>query len=68
MKKVFMPLPSWGFHLTEAAIPWKLLTERNFGVGFAIPSGDKASVDITGKAAVLSGKIAVTFGGMLTSI
>lgn len=45
MKKVLIPLPSYGFDPTEAAIPWKLMSEKNFNIVFATPKGKKASAD-----------------------
>jgi len=52
MNKVLIPLPSYGFDPTEAAIPWKLMTEKNFKVVFVTPEGAKASAD----KLMLSGK------------
>ncbi len=46
MKKVLIPLPSYGFDPTEVAIPWKRLCKANFEVVFATPMGLKASPDI----------------------
>ncbi len=43
--KILIPLPSYGFDPTEAAIPWKLLTENNFKIVFATPKGEKATGD-----------------------
>jgi len=51
-KKIIMPFPSYGFDPSEAAIPWKLLTEKNHQVVFITPDGKKASADyimLTGK-------------------
>jgi protease I len=45
MKKVLIPLPTYGFDPTEAAIPWKLLLAHDFQVVFATPEGRKASAD-----------------------
>lgn len=45
MKKILMPIPSYGFDPTEVAIPWKLLTEQNFEITFLTPDGTKASAD-----------------------
>jgi protease I len=45
VSKVLIPIPSYGFDPTEVAIPWKLITERNFEVVFATPSGRKAAPD-----------------------
>ncbi|MCW3126834.1 MAG: hypothetical protein JWO03_2492 [Bacteroidetes bacterium] len=41
-----MPLPGYGFDPTEAAIPWKVLSEKGFEISFATPSGQKAHADI----------------------
>ena len=41
-----MPLPSYGFDPTEAAIPWRILTYNNIEVVFATPNGQKAAADI----------------------
>jgi protease I len=46
MKKILIPLPTYGFDPTEAAIPWKLLSENNMEVSFATPSGKKSAADI----------------------
>jgi len=46
IKKILIPLPSYGFDPTEAAIPWKLLTQNNFQVIFATPQGRRAQGDI----------------------
>jgi putative intracellular protease/amidase len=46
MKKVLIPLPSYGFDPSEAAIPWKVLTENKIEVAFATPQGQKAAADI----------------------
>lgn len=44
-KKVLIPVPAYGFDPTEAAIPWKLLSEKNFGIVFTTPNGEKSSAD-----------------------
>ena len=46
MKKVLIPLPSYGFDPTEAAIPWRVLTDNNIEVVFATPTGKKAAADV----------------------
>lgn len=43
--KILIPLPNYGFDPTEAAIPWKLLTDQNFEIVFATPNGKKATAD-----------------------
>jgi len=43
--KILIPLPTYGFDPTEAAIPWKLLSEQNFEIVFATPNGKKATGD-----------------------
>ena len=51
-KNVIIPLPSYGFDPTEAAIPWKVLKENNIEVFFATPNGKVAEADkiiLTGK-------------------
>jgi len=45
MKRVLIPLPSYGFDPTEVAIPWKLMSEESFNIVFATPEGAKASAD-----------------------
>lgn len=45
MKKILLPLPAYGFDPTEAAIPWKILTQRGIPVFFATPEGKKATCD-----------------------
>lgn len=44
-KRILIPLPTYGFDPTEAAIPWKLLSERGFEIIFITPNGTKASPD-----------------------
>jgi putative intracellular protease/amidase len=45
MKKILIPLPSYGFDPTEVAIPWQLLTQAGFEIVFATPFGEPASPD-----------------------
>ena len=45
IKKVLIPIPSYGFDPTEVAIPWKQMSEKNIEVVFATPNGKKASAD-----------------------
>lgn len=45
IKKVLIPLPSYGFDPTEAAIPWKILSENNIEIVFSSPTGQKPSAD-----------------------
>lgn len=52
-KRVIIPLPSYGFDPTEAAIPWLLLSEAGFNVTFATPQGRQGKADakmLTGKS------------------
>ena len=52
MSSVLIPLPALGFDPTEAAVPWKVLSERGHEVTFATPDGNPASADpimVTGK-------------------
>jgi putative intracellular protease/amidase len=56
--KIVIPLPSYGFDPTEAAIPWKILSTKKFDIVFATPDGQKPGADIkmlTGRTSV-SGK------------
>jgi protease I len=46
MKKILIPLPSYGFDPTEVAIPWKLLSKAGLEMVFTTPTGIKASPDI----------------------
>ncbi|MCK5052349.1 MAG: DJ-1/PfpI family protein [Candidatus Cloacimonetes bacterium] len=46
MKKILIPLPSYGFDPTEVAIPWKLISEQGMKIVFITPEGKKASADI----------------------
>lgn len=51
-KTILVPLPSYGFDPTEAAIPWKALTENGHKIVFASPDGRKPGADsimLTGK-------------------
>ena len=43
--RILIPLPSYGFDPTEVAIPWKLLSEKNFEIVFITPEGEKAITD-----------------------
>jgi len=52
VKKILIPIPSYGFDPTEVAIPWKLLSEKKIKIVFTTPGGKKASADrlmLTGK-------------------
>jgi len=44
-KTILIPLPEYGFDPTEAAIPWKLLSDRQHVVQFATPDGKPAAAD-----------------------
>ena len=44
-KRIIIPLPSYGFDPSEAAIPWKLLTETGFEIVFTTPLGEEAVTD-----------------------
>ncbi len=44
-KKIVLPVPAYGFDPSEAAIPWKILSEKNFEIQFATPLGLKAKAD-----------------------
>lgn len=44
-KKVVIALPTYGFDPTEAAIPWKLLSEEDIAITFATPDGAPAAPD-----------------------
>lgn len=45
MKRIIIPLPSYGFDPTESAIPWLMLTANGVEVTFATPEGEKAKCD-----------------------
>ena len=45
MKKILLPLATYGSDPTEVAIPWLLLTERGHEVTFATPAGKVAQAD-----------------------
>lgn len=45
MKRVLIPLPSYGFDPTEVAIPWKIMSQESFEIKFITPEGKKASAD-----------------------
>ena len=52
MTTILIPLPSRGFDPSEAAIPWKILSNNNIKVVFATPNGKIAHTDeimLTGK-------------------
>jgi putative intracellular protease/amidase len=44
-QKILLPLPHYGFDPSEAAIPWKILSEKGYQIVFATPNGEKASAD-----------------------
>jgi protease I len=44
-KRVLIPLPSYGFDPSEAAIPWKLMREKDIEIVFITPDGKKAVAD-----------------------
>lgn len=44
-KTVLIPLPANDFDPTEAAVPWKVLSDNNTQIVFATPLGTKASCD-----------------------
>lgn len=49
---ILIPLPSYGFDPTEAAVPWKILTGNGIKITFATPNGNLAQGDeimLTGK-------------------
>lgn len=52
MTRILVPLPNYGADPTEVAIPWKLLTERQYSITFATPEGKVATPDL----AMLQGK------------
>ena len=45
IKKILIPLPSYGFDPSETAIPWKQLSEKGFVITFITPDGKKAKTD-----------------------
>jgi putative intracellular protease/amidase len=45
IKSVLIPIPSYGFDPSEAAIPWKLMHEDGINIVFASPDGKKAAAD-----------------------
>ncbi|GEK29171.1 type 1 glutamine amidotransferase domain-containing protein [Furfurilactobacillus siliginis] len=49
---VLIPIPTYGFDPTEAAIPWQYLTTHHVSVTFATPAGTPAAAD----ARLLTGK------------
>ena len=46
LKKVLIPVPSYGFDPTEVAIPWKIFSKNNFNIVFITPRGEKATADL----------------------
>jgi len=50
--RILIPVPSYGFDPTEAAIPWKILSEHQYDIYFATPQGNKATSDLI----ILTGK------------
>ncbi len=50
--RILMPVPTYGFDPTEAAIPWKILSAKGHRVLFATPRGTPGTADsimLTGK-------------------
>jgi protease I len=50
--RILIPIPSYGFDPTEVAIPWKLISKKDFEIIFSTPEGKKATADhkmLTGK-------------------
>jgi len=45
LKRIIIPLPSYGFDPTEVAIPWKLIVEAGHLPVFATPHGETAEAD-----------------------
>lgn len=45
IKRILIPVPTYGFDPTEVAIAWKIFTENNFETIFLSPSGKKAMAD-----------------------
>ncbi|MCB9233332.1 MAG: DJ-1/PfpI family protein [Bacteroidia bacterium] len=45
MKKILLPIPSYGFDPSEVALPWKILSQKGFAVTFATPEGKAAVGD-----------------------
>jgi len=45
MSKVLIPIPSYGFDPSEAAIVWKLLAGKGHDIVFSTPDGQKAKAD-----------------------
>ncbi len=45
MARVLIPLPHQDFDPSEAAVPWRMLTEAGHAVVFATPNGQPASAD-----------------------
>ena len=62
-KRVLIPIPTYGFDPSEAAIPWKILTENNFDIVFVTPQGNKATTDII----MLKGKSLGIFKSVLAA-
>ena len=51
-RRILIPLPARGFDPTEAAVPWKTLSQRGHQVVFATPDGKPSAADpimVTGK-------------------
>jgi len=46
MKKILVPLPSYGVDPTEVAIPWKILSQHRCIFTFATPDGKQAVPDL----------------------
>ncbi len=45
VKSVLIPIPTYGFDPSEAAIPWRLMSNEGIHIVFATPDGKEASGD-----------------------
>lgn len=45
MKRILVPLPTYGFDPTEAAVPWQVLAAQGFQMVFATPDGRPGAAD-----------------------
>ncbi len=46
MKKILIPVPSYGFDPSEVALPWKILSEKKYDITFSTPDGKPAATDV----------------------
>ena len=60
MRKILIPLPDHDFDLTEVAVPWKLLKQKDYTIVFATEKGTRAYCDPKLITGVIFGQLGAT--------